>query len=172
MSGTENCENTEQTGTAQNEGQTGAAESPAQKMDRLLRSDRPQYMKKQIEKLRLEASKNRVAAKEALEAKAALEAQAARIRDELARLKSAHRAEVIMRKLDAAGCLKSSLALKDVPEDCEDVDKFIETYRVENAFLFTKNKTSHGGLFKTQNKQILSPSQRMDRVIRSALGRA
>ena len=49
MSGTENCENTEQTGAAQNEGQTGAAESPAQKMDRLLRSDRPQYLKKQIE---------------------------------------------------------------------------------------------------------------------------
>lgn len=171
MSGTENCEKTEQTGTAQQEGQTGAAESPAQKMDRILRSDRPQYLKKQVEKLRIEASKNRVAAKEALEAKAALEAQADEIRKELAQLRTAHRSEMIMRKFDAAGCLKSSLALKDVPEDCGDIDKFIENYRIENPFLFGKNKNFHGGLFKPQNKQILSPSQRMDKVIRSALGR-
>ena len=187
---TENCKTKEQTGAAQNQGQTGAARaeeqcasledgqtgaaenlSPAQKMENLLREGRPQYLKKQIEKLRQEASKNRVAAAEALEAKTELEAKAKQIQTELAELKKAHRAEVIMRKLDARGCLKSSLAVKDVPEDCEDLDKFIETYCNENPFLFNKNKTRHGGLFKPQKTRILSPSQQMDRVIRSALGR-
>ena len=182
MSGTENCENREQTGAAQIEGQTGAANgerqtgaaenlSPSQKMERLLREGRPQSMKKQIEKLREEASKNRVAAKEALDAKAALEAQAEEIRTELEALKRAHRAEVIMRKFDAAGCVKSSLALKDVPEDCEDLDGFVEAYRAENPFLFNKTKTKHGGFFKPQKTRILSASQEMDRAIRTALGR-
>lgn len=178
MSGTQNTTTAQpgaarpivpKTETAQS--QPGAAETPAQKMDRLLRSDRPDSLKKQIEKLRQEAAQNRAAARDALEAKAELEKKAAEISAELAQLKSAHRAEMIMRKFDAAGCVKSSLALKDVPEDCTDLDKFIETYRIENPFLFTKNKTLHGGLFKPQKTEVLTPSQRMDRAIRTALGR-
>ena len=163
----------EQAGSAQTAGQTGAAQklSPAQKMDRILRSKRTESMKKEIEKLREEASKNRIAAKEAIEARTLLEQQAAEIKSELETLKKAHRAELLMRKLDAAGCIKSTLVVKDIPENCDDIDTFIENYRSENSFLFNKNKISGNDFFKPQKSQLLSASQQMDRVIRKALGR-
>ena len=163
----------EQAGSGQTAGQTGAAPklSPAQKMDRILRSKRTESMKKEIEKLREEASKNRIAAKEAIEARTLLEQQAAEIKSELETLKKAHRAELLMRKLDAAGCIKSTLVVKDIPENCDDIDTFIENYRSENSFLFNKNKISSNDFFKPQKSQLLSASQQMDRVIRKALGR-
>lgn len=145
--------------------------TPAQKMDRLLRAGGSSGMKREIERLKAEAARNRVSAKEALEAKAQVEAKAEEIRNELNALKVAHRNEVIMRKLDAAGCLKSSLAVKDVPLECEDIDEFIEQYRAENSFLFSSKRSSHGGIFKPSKTKVLSPSQQMDRIIRAALGR-
>ena len=100
-----------------------------------------------------------------------LEQQAAEIKSELETLKKAHRAELLMRKLDAAGCIKSTLVVKDIPENCDDIDTFIENYRSENSFLFNKNKISSNDFFKPQKSQLLSASQQMDRVIRKALGR-
>lgn len=145
--------------------------TPAQKMDRLLRSSNTNSMKKEIEKLRKESAKYRTASKQEAEQRAVLEEKAKEIQKELDALKISHRSLKIMRALDKAGCIKSELVAKDIPQDCEDLEQFIEEYKVQNDFLFKEKKQSYGGSFKPAAAKNLTPSQQMDAYIRAALGR-
>lgn len=145
--------------------------TPSQKMDRLLRSSSPKSMKKEIEKLRKEAAKYRSSSREEMSMRLQLQAKAEEINQELASLKMSHQSLNLIRKLDKAGCIKSELVAKDIPSDCEDIDAFIETYKQENGFLFSTQKQSIGGTFKPSTSINLTPSQRIDKIIRSTLGR-
>ena len=145
--------------------------SPSQKMDMLLRGSNTEVMKKEIEKLRKEAAKYRVASKTEESQKLAITQKAKEIQKELEELRTNNRNLIIMRKLDKAGCIKSELVAKDIPQDCENLDSFIEKYKEENKFLFKTPKQNIGGTFKSSGRKNLSPSQRMDAYIRAALGR-
>ena len=149
--------------------------TPAQKMDLLLRGHSPAQMKKEIEKLRKEAAKYRTSSKKEEEQKLALQTRAQEIQNELDALKQEHKNLTVIRKLDRAGCIKSELVAKDIPdnlESSEELDKFIEQYKEENGFLFQESKSNNlGGTFKTCTTKVLTPSQQMDAYIRAALGR-
>ncbi len=149
--------------------------TPAQKMDLLLRGHSPAQMKKEIEKLRKEAAKYRTSSKKEEEQKLALQTRAQEIQNELDALKQEHKNLTVIRKLDRAGCIKSELVAKDIPdnlESSEELDKFIEQYKEENGFLFQECKSNNlGGTFKTCTTKVLTPSQQMDAYIRAALGR-
>ena len=149
--------------------------TPAQKMDLLLRGHSPAQMKKEIEKLRKEAAKYRTSSKKEEEQKLALQTRAQEIQNELDALKQKHKNLTVIRKLDRAGCIKSELVAKDIPdnlESSEELDKFIEQYKEENGFLFQESKNNNlGGTFKTCTTKVLTPSQQMDAYIRAALGR-
>ena len=149
--------------------------TPAQKMDLLLRGHSPAQMKKEIEKLRKEAAKYRTSSKKEEEQKLALQTRAQEIQNELDALKQEHKNLTVIRKLDRAGCIKSELVAKDIPdnlESSEELDKFIEQYKEENGFLFQESKNNNlGGTFKTCTTKVLTPSQQMDAYIRAALGR-
>lgn len=148
--------------------------TPAQKMDLLLRGQSPAQLKREIEKLRKEAAKYRTSSKKEEEQKLALQTRAQEIQNELDALKNAHRTLAVIRKLDKAGCIKSELVAKDIPDDLElgeGMDEFIERYKEENEFLFQQNRANNfGGTFKSTTK-VLTPSQQMDAYIRAALGR-
>lgn len=148
--------------------------TPAQKMDLLLRGHSPAQMKKEIEKLRKEAAKYRTSSKKEEEQKLALQTRAQEIQNELDALKQEHKNLTVIRKLDRAGCIKSELVAKDIPdnlESSEELDKFIEQYKEENGFLFQASKNNNlGGTFKTCTTKVLTPSQQMDAYIRAALG--
>lgn len=148
--------------------------TPAQKMDLLLRGHSPNRLKKEVEKLRKEAAKYRTSSKKEEEQKLALEAKAKEIQEELESLKNEHRKLNVMCKLDKAGCVKSELVAKDIPEDVsgEALDEFIAQYKEQNSFLFQEQKgSSFGGTFKSAVTKVLTPSQQMDAYIRAALGR-
>ena len=149
--------------------------TPAQKMDLLLRGQSPAQLKREIEKLRKEAAKYRTSSKKEEEQKLALQTRAQEIQNELDALKNAHRTLAVIRKLDKAGCIKSELVAKDIPDDLElgdGMDEFIERYKEENEFLFQQNRANNfGGTFKSCTTKVLTPSQQMDAYIRAALGR-
>ncbi|MBS4760298.1 MAG: hypothetical protein KHX03_06335 [Clostridium sp.] len=153
------------------EEQTQEKLSPAQKMDRLLRSSNPNSMKKEIEKLRKESAKYRTASRNEAEQRAALEEKAHEIQKELDALRISNRSLKVLRALDKAGCIKSELVAKDIPSDCENLEEFIEEYKAMNDFLFKEKKQSYGGIFKPSSTKNLTPSQQMDAYIRAALGR-
>lgn len=165
-------EKTAENAAAQNEEAKGKKDlTPSEKMDMLLRGATPKGMRREIEKLRKESAKHRLNAKEEAEQRTVLQEKAAQIQKELDNLKETNRNLEIMRALDKAGCLKSELVAKDIPTDCTDFEKFIADYKNENGFLFGIKKQTHGGTFKPQNARNLTPSQRMDNYIRSALRR-
>lgn len=145
--------------------------TPAQQMDNLLRGTSSGQMKREIEKLRKEAAKYRVASRTEAEQKADLQKKSEEIQKELDALKQMNRNLKVMRALDKAGCIKSDLVAKDIPLDCEDLEGFIESYRESNKFLFNVKKQTIGGNFKASGAKNLSPSQQMDAYIRAALGR-
>lgn len=145
--------------------------TPSQKMDRLIRGTNPEFMKKEISKLRKESAKYRQSSRTNEAEKTAIQQKAEEIQKELEVLKSTHKTLNIVRKLDKAGCVKSELVAKDIPDDCEDIDSFIEKYKEENDFLFRAKKQSLGGTFKPSTTKALTPSQQMDAFIRAALGR-
>lgn len=148
--------------------------SPSQKMDELIRGTSAASMKKEIEKLRKEAAKYRNSSKSESEQKLALQTKAQEIQQELDALKKENRKLSVIQKLDKAGCIKSELVAKDIPdnlETAEDLDNFIKSYKEQNKFLFNAPKQNIGSSFKTSGAKNLTPSQRMDAYIRAALGR-
>lgn len=157
--------------------ENGAAEkdekalSPSQKMDELIRGSRPKNLKREVEKLRKETAKFRNLTREEASQKEALAAKAAQIEQELEQLRKSNRNLQIMRELDKAGCLKSDLVARDIPNDCENISEFIQKYKADNGFLFQVKKNSRGGAFKPSTTTNLTPSQQMDAAIRKALGR-
>ncbi len=122
-------------------------------------------------RLRREAAKYRTAAKSELARNEALSKELSETKAELERYVLERKNSLIVSKLDKAGCLKSRLVLADFPEDCDDPDEFIKAYKKENPFLFRKEKVKHGYAFKSGRAKNYSPSQQMNNLIRSALGR-
>ncbi|MBQ2643980.1 hypothetical protein IJG14_00225 [bacterium] len=74
-------------------------------------------------------------------------------------------------KLENLGCLKPELVLKDIPDDCQNFDEFINEYQINNPFLFKKTKYRHGFSFRGSKSSNYTASQQMNNYIRSALGR-
>lgn len=148
--------------------------TPSQKMDELIRGTSSANMKKEIEKLRKEAAKYRNSSKSEAEQKLLLQAKAQEIQQELDALRKENRNLSVIQKLDKAGCIKSELVAKDIPdnlETAEDLDNFIKAYKEKNKFLFNAPKQNVGSSFKASGVKNLTPSQRMDAYIRAALGR-
>lgn len=147
----------------------------SQKMDMLIRGNSISYMKKEIEKLRKEAAKYRNSSKFEESQKLVLQEKSQLMEQEITALKFENRRLAIIRKLDNYGCVKSELVEKDIPKDLElneSLDEFIQNYKEKNEFLFKKQRPSSiGSNFKTVGAKTLTPSQRMDVYIRSALGR-
>lgn len=155
----------------QNEGTKEEKLSPSQKMDRLIRGTTNSYLKKEIEKLRKEAAKYRTVTRNEVLKKIELQKKSAEIQKELDELKETNRHLKIVRELDKAGCKKSELVFKDVPNDCENLEEFIKNYKEENQFLFSEPPKNIGSTFKTSGTKNLSAAQKMDAYIRAALGR-
>lgn len=145
--------------------------TPAQKMDNLLRKNTSSQLKKEVEKLRKESARYRQASKKEFEQKTELLKKSEEISRELEALRVSNRTLKVLRALDNAGCIKSDLVAKDIPEDCEDLDSFINNYKESNGFLFKPKKTFVGNSFKASGSKNLTPSQQMDAFIRAALGR-
>lgn len=148
--------------------------TPSQKMDELIRGTSSANMKKEIEKLRKEAAKYRNSSKSEAEQKLLLQAKAQEIQQELEALRKENRNLSVIQKLDKAGCIKSELVAKDIPDNLEtadDLDNFIKAYKEKNKFLFNAPKQNVGSSFKASGVKNLTPSQRMDAYIRAALGR-
>ena len=145
--------------------------SPAQKMDRLLRGTSSINMKKEIEKLRKEAAKYRNVSRNEARQKEEIQKKSREIQMELDKLKETNRYLKVIRELDKAGCKKSELVSKDIPEDCENLEEFIKNYKEENQFLFSEPKKNIGSTFKTSGTKNLTAAQKMDAYIRAALGR-
>ena len=82
-----------------------------------------------------------------------------------------NKTQQIIHKLQNVGCLKPALVLKDIPQDCENLDEFIQNYKNENYFLFEQPKERHGFAFRGGRARNYTTSQQMNSYIRSALGR-
>ncbi len=125
----------------------------------------------EIAKLHRECAKYRNALKAFNEEKATTQKQFDEIKTELNSVYQQKREQNILFKLEKSGCLKPSLVLKDIPEDCSDLDEFILVYQKENPFLFKCPKTKHGYSFRGNRASNYSSSQQMNNYIRSALRR-
>ena len=68
--------------------------------------------------------------------------------------------------LNKFGCLKSELVAKEIPNDCENIDEWVQNYKNENAFLFSLSQENHGGNFKPSRSNNLSPTELMNNFIR------
>lgn len=125
----------------------------------------------QIAELRKENAKYRTTAKNTSTEKQTIEEQLKTLQDEFTRTKEENKNVKRQAILDKAGCIKSELLLKEIPDDCRDVKAWVEVYKKENEFLFKSESKSHGGGHKPQGNNTLTPSQKMDAYIRAALGR-
>lgn len=93
------------------------------------------------------------------------------IKTELDSVCKQKREREIFYTLEKFGCLKPDLVIKDIPENCENVEDFLSSYKTQNPFLFESPKTKHGFAFRSNRAVNYSPSQQMNNYIRSALGR-
>jgi len=125
----------------------------------------------QIAKLHRECAKYRTALNTSNSEKAELQKLFDDLKADYALLSKQNNDQNIIRKLERAGCLKPALVLKDIPEDCQNTDEFLEEYQALNPFLFQKPKTRHGFSFKGGKASNYTASQQMNNYIRSAIGR-
>ncbi|MGN0014240.1 MAG: hypothetical protein ACI37T_02340 [Candidatus Gastranaerophilaceae bacterium] len=125
----------------------------------------------EIAKLHRECAKYRNALKTSNEEKADVQKQFDEIKTELDSVCKQKIQQDILFKLEKFGCLKPSLVLKDMLEECDNIDEFLASYRVENPFLFESPKVKHGYSFRGGRAVNYTPSQQMNNYIRSALGR-
>lgn len=126
-------------------------------------------LKEQISELRKEAAKYRTSARTAASEKQSAQEQLKNLYDELEKTKKENTLVKRQSLLDKAGCIKSELVVNVIPDDCEDVQGWIENYRKENTELF--KLSNHGGFFKPANANNMTPSQLMNSYIRGYLGR-
>lgn len=157
MSGTNENENI-QTGTENKENQSGTD-----------LTKEIQSLKEQISELRKEAAKYRTTAKTTATEKQTVEEQLKVLQEEFAKTKKENTIVKRQSLLDKAGCIKSDLVVNVIPDDCEDVQAWIDSYKKENEILFKKE--NHGGSYKPSSTTNLTPSQMMDNYIRAAAGR-
>lgn len=93
------------------------------------------------------------------------------LQEELAQAKKENLLVKRQALLDKAGCIKSDLVVSVIPEECEDVQAWIDNYKKENEVLFKKESTNHGGNYKPSNTKNMNPDEVMNMFIRTAAGR-
>ena len=125
----------------------------------------------QIAKLHRECARYRTALNTSNSEKADLEKLVNNLKADFDSVSRQNYNQNIIRKLENAGCLKPSLVLKDIPEDCQNIDEYLEEYKNNNSFLFRQPKSRHGFSFKNGKATNFTASQQMNSYIRSALGR-
>lgn len=130
-----------------------------------------QSLKEQISDLRKEAAKYRTTAKSTASEKQTVEEQLKSLQDEFYKTKKENLLVKRQALLDKAGCIKSDLVVNVIPEDCEDVQSWIDTYKKENEILFKKESTNHGGGYKPSAGNNVNASALMNSYIRQAAGR-
>lgn len=124
-------------------------------------------LKEQISELRKEAAKYRTSARTAASEKQTAEEQLKNLYDELEKTKKENKLVKRQSLLDKAGCIKSELVVNVIPDDCEDIQNWIDNYKKENTELFTLS--NHGGFFKPSTVNNMTPSQLMNSYIRGYL---
>ena len=129
-----------------------------------------QALKNQIADLRKEAAKYRINAKNSSAENQTAQEQLKSLQEELALTKKENLLVKRQLLLDKAGCIKSDLVANIIPEDCQDIQLWIDEYKRENGILF-KQEENHGGGFKPVQINNLSPSELMNTFIRQAAGR-
>lgn len=125
----------------------------------------------EVAKLHRECAKYRTALNASNEEKTALQKDFDEAKNEIENLTKQKKESEIMYKLEKIGCLKPMLVLSDIPADCEDIDGFLNVYKNENRFLFSREKNRHGFAFRGGKASNYTTSQQMNNYIRSALGR-
>lgn len=159
MSGTEEQENLNQSGTGEEKqtpppsGTDTAAEIAA--------------LKEQIADLRKEAASYRTKAK----GKETVEEQLKALQDEFAKTKRENRLVKNQSLLDKAGCIKSDLVASVIPDDCDNVQEWIDNYKKDNEVLFKAATNNHGGNYKPANSNNQNPHEIVNDFIRSRAGR-
>ncbi len=164
MSGTEGQQGAAQSGTGGEQSQQGNQSG-------IVTAAEIQSLKDQISELRKEAAKYRTTAKTTANEKQTVEDQLKILQDEFAKTKKENLLVKRQSLLDKAGCIKSDLVVNVIPDDCEDVQAWIDNYKKENAVLFKKENTNHGGGYKPSSGNNLSASDLMNSYIRQAAGR-
>lgn len=162
MSGTEEQTHPVQSGTVQQNGGQPDVDNTANEI---------QSLKEQISELRKEAAKYRTTAKSTATEKQTIEEQLKNLQEEFKKTQKENRLVKRTALLDKAGCIKSDLVVNVIPDDCEDVQGWIENYKKENEILFKKESTTHGGNYKPSSTNNLSASELMNSFIRKAAGR-
>lgn len=125
----------------------------------------------QIKKLHRDCAKYRYDLKTFKEENILLKQQNGEMLSELNALKQEKFERDILHKLEKLGCLKPSLVLKDLPDNLENIDDFLQNYKNENAFLFKPKKNKHGYSYRSVKTINYTTSQQMNNCIRSALNR-
>lgn len=123
-------------------------------------------LKAEISDLRKEAANYRTKAK----GKETVEEQLKALQDEFAKTKRENRLVKNQSLLDKAGCIKSDLVATVIPDDCDNVQEWIENYKKENEILFKTATTNHGGNFKPSNGTNANPHDAINNFIRSKHG--
>lgn len=123
-------------------------------------------LKAEISDLRKEAASYRTKAK----GKETAEEQLKALQDEFAKIKRENRIVKNQSLLDKAGCIKSDLVASVIPDDCDNVQGWIENYKKENEILFKTATTNHGGNFKPSNGTNVNPHDAINNFIRSKHG--
>lgn len=165
MSGTEGQENlNSQAGSEGKENNAGNQAGSDNTADQIA------ALKAEIADLRKEAASYRTKAKDTAKGKETVEEQLKALQDEFAKTKRENRLVKNQSLLDKAGCIKSDLVASVIPDDCDDVQKWIEDYKKDNEILF-KSATNHGGSFKPSTSSNLDPHNVMNNFIRTKSGR-
>ena len=126
-----------------------------------------QALKEQISELRKEAANYRTKAK----GKETIEEQLKTLQDEFDKTKRENRLVKNQSLLDKAGCIKSDLVASVIPDDCDNVQEWIDNYKKENEVLFKAQSNNHGGNYKPSSSNNQSPNVMMNEFIRSEAGR-
>ena len=91
------------------------------------------------------------------------------LQKEIADLKAENRKIKASAALDKSGCIKTDLVIKALPDDCEDIQAWIDNYKEENEFLFKEQKPIHGGSYKPTQSANLSATEIMNNYIRGIM---
>jgi hypothetical protein len=103
--------------------------------------------------------------------KETVEEQLKALQDEFAKTKRENRLVKNQSLLDKAGCIKSDLVATVIPDDCDNVQEWIDNYKKDNEVLFKTATTNHGGNFKPSNGNNTNPHEAMNEFIRARSGR-
>ena len=89
-----------------------------------------------------------------------------KLKEEISLLKRENFNIKTLAALEKSGCLRPELAAKAVPENCENIQEWVEQFKAENDILFRKPALDHGSNFKPTQCTNLSPVEIMNNYIR------